>query len=205
MAELHYIRQAGQLLGVRREQGARVSRPNFMKEHWNKVYSGKPNGHKFRQFSVKELSGILAYFPKAQVAFDLGCGQGKLMKQLKSRDIDAYGVDFSEEAKKQSVVPDKTKISDLNSFVPPFKVDIFFLKFVIAFIRNKNLLRRLKPFIKKNGGIVILTPIGIGLKCCIKEKRLKEMCNGFIIEKEEVWYKDKEKNRKLVLLILRKK
>lgn len=174
------------------------------KSYWNRVYKRKPDINKFRQFSDEELSKILTHFPNAKTAFDLGCGQGLLLKQLQEKGIDAYGVEYSEEAKKQSLLPECTHIADLNSFVPPRKVDIFFLKFVIAFIENKDFLRNLKPFLNDDGGIVILSPIGSGIECCIQEKELKEMCEGFVIEREEVWYKDKEKNRKLVLLILKK-
>lgn len=172
--------------------------------YWDKVYQEKLGTKKFRQFSHAELSKILAHFPHAKTAFDLGCGQGILMDQLEKRGMKSYGVEFSKEAKKQSRLPAKIQIADLGEFTPSFKVDIFFLKFVLAFVHRKDFLRNLQPFIKEKGGIVILTPVGRGLACCIGKRRLKEMYRGFEVKKEEVWYEDKKKNRKLVLLILRK-
>ncbi len=187
------------------DEGREQSRPIFMKNkhYWDKVYQGKLDTKKFRQFSNAELSKILAHFPHAKIAFDLGCGQGFLMGQLEKRGMKAYGVEFSEEAKKQSRASEKIQIADLEKFTPPFKVDIFFLKFVLAFVCRKDFLRNLQPFIKEKGGIVILTPVGRGLVCCIGKRKLKEMCRWFEVVKEETWYEDKKKNRKLVLLILR--
>ena len=157
-------------------------------DRWNKVYEEKLYKH-FRQFSEEELDKILARFPHVKDAYDLGCGRGEFLLQLKKRNIRVYGVEISDEVKKHAhkEVKDLIEVSDLNHFIPHFSVDIIFLKFVIAFIEDDNFLRRLKPYIREGGGIVILSPVGNICEPAIPEEKLKKMFAGFNVE-EEIWY-----------------
>ena len=165
-------------------------------DRWNKVYEEKLYKH-FRQFSEEELDKILARFPHVKDlsasrqadAYDLGCGRGEFLLQLKKRNIRVYGVEISDEVKSHAhkEVKDLIEVSDLNHFNPHFSVDIIFLKFVIAFIEDDNFLRNLKPYIREYGGIVILSPVGNIGEPAIPEEKLKKMFAGFNVE-EEIWY-----------------
>ena len=158
------------------------------KNYWEKVYDGKLDNNKFRQFSEEELDKILARFPHVKDAYDLGCGRGELLIQLHKRGINAHGIEISEAVKNHAYkkVKDFIKVGDLQKKQNfPYAVDIIFLKFVLAFIKDTNFLRKLKPFIKQ--GIVILSPVG-EKEHCVSLGKLKAFFEGFEAE-EEVWYR----------------
>ena len=100
------------------------------------------------------------YFPSLNgYALDFGAGRGDSSLFLAKLGLKVDAIDFSKEAFKQRI-KHKNINYILGSNIPDKKYDFILLKHVIAFIKDKKkFIEILKSHLKKNGKLLIVTPV----------------------------------------------
>ncbi len=133
------------------------------KNKWDTFYSSKERDS-FLHLTDEQVDVILAKFPNAKSALDIGCGEGQLLIQLEQRSIASTGIDVSDVALNEArkYVVGKLIEGDFEQFVFPHdsSFDLIFVKFVIAFIQNpETFFEKVDKFLKAGGGFILLTPV----------------------------------------------
>jgi len=129
------------------------------KEYFNK------NAESFsasREKNWPEIEELKKYIKKGEKVLDLGCGNGRLFKLFKGKNIKYIGVDFSEKMiqKAKEKHGDHFQVADI--FNLPFSDNYFYSIWSIAVfhhIPSKELqikaLQEIKRVLKKNGKIIM--------------------------------------------------
>ena len=182
---------------------------------WDSFYSSAER-EQFLHLTDAQVDEILKQFPSAHSALDIGCGEGQLLVQLEKRNFNTIGIDVSPVALKEAhryVTKGKLIEGDFESmsFQADQTFDLVFLKFVIAFIKNKvNLFRKIDSLLNEKGGLILLTPVISGTKTTeiiedtfVEQKVLDEFLpRYFKLSKETVLYS--EDNKRLSLYVCKK-
>lgn len=116
----------------------------FTKTEWDRAYR---NGRKFSPIKDSTLDLLKL---RGDSILDIGCGQGYLMQQLRSRGFDPQGIDLSSYS--ADMVGNFLEV-DLPNY------DIIFANLVLAFNPMETFLREVKKHLNKNGQFILITPI----------------------------------------------
>lgn len=182
---------------------------------WNIYYSSKKR-EPFLHFTEEQIDSILAKFPNAKSALDIGCGEGQLLIQLEQRDIFTTGIDISSVAINEAGKHIKGTLikGDFEQFTFPNNslFDLIFVKFVIAFIQNPAaFFKKIDNMLKTGGGFILLTPVTQKLddssekeEIFIEQSILGKFMPRYFSKIEETVLHS-EKSKKLMLYICTKK
>lgn len=116
-----------------------------------------------RRYPWKEFEDFNRYIQSGYKILDVGCGNGRLSEIFKDKNVDYYGVDFSQNL----ITKAKQKYPQANFLVadvlnPPFKNEYFDAIFAIAVFHHIPSYYRQKALseinrVLKNQGIFIMT------------------------------------------------
>lgn len=141
----------------------KIGTTNWPKDAWDRVFL---NGKTYWQLGETDLDVILAKFPSASTALDMGCGSGELAFQLARRGLNVDASDFSvaaigranEQKDKLGLKNVSFHVSDMERASVEKEYDLVFLKLAFAFVQNKKaFLKRIKKSFLH--GLVIITPV----------------------------------------------
>jgi|SRR3989344_2559456 len=182
---------------------------------WDIYYSSKKR-EPFLHLTEEQVDAVLAKFPDAKSALDIGCGEGQLLVQLEQRGILITGIDISsvalDEARKhvRGILID----GDFEQFIFPnnLSFDIIFVKFVIAFIQNpETFFKKINNLLRTGGGFILLTPVTQKLddssekeEIFIKQSILEKFMPQYFSEVEEIVFHS-ENGKRLMLYVCTKK
>ncbi|MEK6934599.1 MAG: class I SAM-dependent methyltransferase [Nanoarchaeota archaeon] len=114
----------------------------------------------FHKYWNESFVKFVNLFPKAKI-LDNGCGSGLLLRDLKDKDLELYGVDISKEmveAARKEII--NVKVADSEEL--PFKDGFFDIIFCRASIHHFHSygksLREMKRVLKKKGKLVVTEP-----------------------------------------------
>jgi 2-polyprenyl-3-methyl-5-hydroxy-6-metoxy-1,4-benzoquinol methylase len=182
---------------------------------WNIYYSSKKR-EPFLHLTKEQVDTILAKFPDAKSALDIGCGEGQLLIQLERQGISTTGIDISNVAISEASKYVKGTLIEGDfeqvTFPNNSSFDLIFVKFVIAFIQNHEaFFKKINTLLKPDGGFILLTPVTKELNLSsekdeifIKQSVLEKFMPQYFSKIEEtVLYS--ENNKKLVLYTCTKK
>lgn len=177
-----------------------------LEKKWNAIYSGKIKANNFFQLKESQVLEVLNFFPDAKTALDIGCGRGELLSQLENKGIVVTGVDVSsvaiEKARKKSNATLYCANFEIFTFPKKIKFDLIFVKFVLAYIKNKkDFMIRIVDLLSDKGGLVILSPVmskqknGREIEEIFVEQELLEkiLSQYFVLKKEFILHKDGDK------------
>ncbi|HPN96740.1 MAG TPA: class I SAM-dependent methyltransferase [Candidatus Moranbacteria bacterium] len=135
---------------------------------WRRDYEEKIN---YWQLSEGQLRKIIEKLPEKSKILEIGCGDGKLLEQLKNNDknFDLYGsdiiIDHLRDIEKR-ISGIKTFKLDITSQELPKKFDTIIMKFVLGCLRSKEyksqeeLWDRVLEKIKNNCDyFILITPV----------------------------------------------
>ncbi len=128
-------------------------------ESWNETYE---KGGDFAQLSDADVAQLVGFLPSSvpRTAFDIGCGTGRLVRQLKQEGLDTIGVDLSEAAIVRALAEDpggEYTAGDISAVSGTFGV--ITCKLVYAFIEDKEqFLYEVSERLDSKGFFVLLAP-----------------------------------------------
>lgn len=128
-------------------------------ESWNETYE---KGGDFAQLSDADVAQLVGFLPSSvpRTALDIGCGTGRLVRQLKQEGLDTIGVDLSEAAIVRALAEDpggEYTAGDISAVSGTFGV--ITCKLVYAFIEDKEqFLRDVAERLDPKGFFVLLAP-----------------------------------------------
>lgn len=125
--------------------------------HWNQLYK---QGREYTPVSEIVLDKLEL---TGESALDIGCGAGRLTRQLQKRGFAVYGIDLSEEAINQARKANEKGAYAVGDFMQTDfnrKFDVIFINKVLAFIADKSaFIDRAKSLLTKDGTLVLITPV----------------------------------------------
>jgi len=184
------------------------------KTKWDTFYASTTR-EPFLHLTETQVAEILAGSPSAHSALDIGCGEGQLLEQLEQSGLTVTGIDVSPVA--LSAAKERVEGTLIEGDFESFNFntnstfDLIFLKFVIAFIDDKErLFQKIHSLLNEGGELVLLTPVISGVKELksieeiFVEKHILDEClpKYFGQIKEDILYK--EGGKKLSLFVCKK-
>jgi 2-polyprenyl-3-methyl-5-hydroxy-6-metoxy-1,4-benzoquinol methylase len=135
----------------------------------NKIYQDSYSSEKIERSLTNQCSGSysdLAYFNfinrkvdmHDSVVLDFGCGTGHLVSLLKGSYPKSYGVEFSESARKFSLINYRLSISDSVDTFPDDFFDFVSMIEVIEHLTDLSTLSDVIRKIKPGGSMLVTTP-----------------------------------------------
>lgn len=117
------------------------------KDNWNECYKA---GRMFAAVSEIVLDNLSL---SGKRALDIGCGEGRLMKQLEARGFEVDGIDLSDAS--AGIVGDFMTYDFGDN-----KYDLITANLVIAFMPDKKaFVKKAISLLTKNGRLIIITPV----------------------------------------------
>jgi len=125
---------------------------------FNRVYLGFQD----RYLKFRPIARTLAFLNVGN-ALDIGCANGYLVKALLDQQIDAYGVDVSDELVQNSPCKERLSIANLDEECLPYASDFFSVVTAFDVLEHisdhSNILTEINRVLRKDGWLLVQVPV----------------------------------------------